>query len=129
MANIIHSIISFLFTLAIFLSFSWYALAGRDIPNTNPKISDKKLQPNSFLPPYDGTVLIPGFGRVVVPPKGSHVNPFTYNPITGTNNGNGLVIPDPGSGSGIGNIPGGDDTLVPNPGVEVPTGGTIPTPP
>ncbi|KAK4368542.1 hypothetical protein RND71_012334 [Anisodus tanguticus] len=122
------NIVSFLFILGIFLSFSCCALAGRDMPNTNPKISDKKLQPDSFIP-YDGTVLIPGFGRVVVPPKGSYVNPFTYNPITGTNTGSGLIIPNPGSGSGPGNIPGGDDTLVPNPGVEVPTGGTITAPP
>ncbi|MCD7467787.1 hypothetical protein HAX54_005406 [Datura stramonium] len=129
MANIIHSIFTLFFILNITsLSFSCYALAGRDIPNTNPKISDKK-QPDSFIP-YDGTVLIPGFGRVVVPPKGSHINPFTYNPITGTNTGTGLIIPNPGTGTGTGlNIPGGDDTLVPNPGVEVPTGGSIPAPP
>ncbi|KAH0651084.1 hypothetical protein KY284_030996 [Solanum tuberosum] len=130
MANIIHSIFSFFFIInIIFLSFSYYALGGRDIP----KINDKIIHPDTFMP-YDGTVLIPGIGRVVVPPIGTHVNPFTYNPITGSNNGNGLVIPIPGSGTGTGTgigtyIPGGDDTLVPNPGVEVPSGGTIPVPP
>ncbi|KAG5597087.1 hypothetical protein H5410_038319 [Solanum commersonii] len=126
MANIIHSIFSFFFIInIIFLSFSYYALGGRDIP----KINDKIIHPDTFMP-YDGTVLIPGIGRVVVPPKGTHVNPFTYNPITGSNNGNGLIIPIPGSVTGIGSyIPGGDDTLVPNPGVEVPSGGTIPVPP
>lgn len=124
MANITHSIFSFFLIFnIIFLSFSYYALAGRDIP----KINDKIKHPDTFMP-YDGTVLVPGFGRVVVPPKGSHVNPFTYNPITGSNNGNGLIIPDPGSVIGP-YIPGGDDTLVPNPGVEVPSGGTTPAPP
>ncbi|OIT32751.1 hypothetical protein A4A49_20135 [Nicotiana attenuata] len=109
-----YSIFSFILILnIILLSFSGHALGGRDIPNKSTKMSDKK-QPDSFIE-YDGTVLIPGFGRVVVPPKGSHFNPFTYNPVTGTNTGTGLIIP--------------------NPGVEVPaapgstTGGSIDVPP
>ncbi|CAN4103340.1 unnamed protein product [Withania somnifera] len=107
MANIIHSIFSLTFILNIVLvSFPCYTLAGRHITNTNPK------QPDCFIP-NDGTILIPGIGRVVVPPKGSHINPFTYNPITGTNTGNGF-IPNPGTGAGIG-IPGGDNKLIPKP--------------
>lgn len=123
MANITHSIFSFVFILnIIFLSFSCYALAGRDIP----KINDKIKHPDTFGT-NEGTVLIPGFGRVVVPPKGSHINPFTYNPITGSDNGNGLIIPNPGSGTGIGSyIPGGGNA---NSKAQVPSGGTIPVPP
>ncbi|KAM3222099.1 hypothetical protein P3L10_021369 [Capsicum annuum] len=116
MANTIHSIFPFFFILnIIFLSFSWHTVAMRDIPHTNPKISDMK-HPETFGS-YDGTVLIPGLGRVVIPPKGTQINPFTYNPITGTNTGNGFIL-NPGTGIGIGigtNIPGGDGTLFPHP--------------
>lgn len=112
MANYGHySIFSFILIILniILLSFSGHALGGRDIPNyKSTKISDKK-QPDSYIE-YDGTVLIPGFGRVVVPPKGSHFNPFTYNPITGTNTGTGFIIPNPGTGT---EIPGGGSISAP----------------
>ncbi|KAL2493825.1 putative cell wall protein [Forsythia ovata] len=124
-SNVGGGVLSFLFMLSIVLSVAGYAFAGRDIPKDS-KIIDKK-QPQWFG--YDGTVLIPGLGRYMVPKKGTHVNPFTYNPITGTNGGNGFSIPGFG-GAGGSNIPGGDDTFVPNPGVEVPNpvGGSIPAP-
>ncbi|CAI9773175.1 unnamed protein product [Fraxinus pennsylvanica] len=121
-------VLSFLFVLSIFLSIAGYAYAGRDIPKD---LKEDKKQPQWFG--YDGTVLVPGLGRYMVPKKGTIVNPFTYNPITGTNGGNGFSIPSFGGstgGAGGSNIPGGDDTFVPNPGVEVPNpaGGGIPTP-
>ncbi|CAK9157625.1 unnamed protein product [Ilex paraguariensis] len=77
------SILAFLFILNVLLSLSGHAHAGRDIPMNDSKNTDKK-QPESF---FDGSVLIPGFGRVMVPTEGSPFNPFTYNPVTGTNGG------------------------------------------
>ncbi|CAK9157627.1 unnamed protein product [Ilex paraguariensis] len=127
------SILAFLFILNVLLSLSGHALAGRDIPMNDSKNTDKK-QPESF---FDGSVLIPGFGRVMVPRIGSPFNPFTYNPVTGTNGGTGATIPGFGSipstgGTSSGSyVPGGDDTFVPNPGFEVPTpgsGSSIPAP-
>ncbi|CAH9071425.1 unnamed protein product [Cuscuta epithymum] len=110
-----------LFTIVL-SSFSVPAMAaGRGIPNEASKNVDKKLHPE-FLHGYDGTVLIPGFGRVVIPPKGQIVDPFNYNPITGkSGGGTGAINPFDGIiGGGSGYVPGGDDTLLPNPGVEVP---------
>lgn len=109
MANITHSIFSFLLIInIIFLSFSCYALARPGIP---------KIKYPNPVGSQGGTVLIPGIGRVVARPKVSRVNPIKYNPITGYNNGNGLIVPDPSrSGIGIGTyIPGGG---------KVPSGGT-----
>ncbi|VFQ83253.1 unnamed protein product [Cuscuta campestris] len=104
--------------------------AGRRIPG------DKK-QPE-FLPGYDGTVLIPGVGRVVVPPKGKKIDPFNYNPITGkSGSGTGIIGPFDGFiGAGSGNVLGGYNnapvfsgpvgTGVPNP--EDCAGGSLPPP-
>ncbi|KAL2474562.1 putative cell wall protein [Abeliophyllum distichum] len=121
-SNVGGGVVSFLFMLSIVLSVAGYAFAGRDIPK------DSKKQPQWFG--YDGTVLVPGLGRYMVPKKGTLVNPITYNPITGSNGGNGFSIPGFGGVGGGSNIPGGDDTFVPNPGVEVPNpvGGSIPAP-
>lgn len=121
------TVLTFLVILNVLLG---NAFAGRDIPK---KSSDDKLQPNLFID-HDGSVLVPGIGRFLVPKKNHHhklwFNPFTYNPITGKNGGNGLIIPTiPTGGIGTpGYIPGGDDTPVPNPGFEVPTG-ALPSPP
>ncbi|KAI5660801.1 hypothetical protein M9H77_20124 [Catharanthus roseus] len=124
---------------SIFLAFSLmfnilsdnYAFAGRDISGK------KKLNPHSFI--HDGTVLVPGLGRYYLFPRpGDHFNPFTYNPVTGTSGGGtGVSIPGIGGGSGSTGgagsyVPGGDDTLLPNPGVEVPNpsgGGASPSTP
>lgn len=103
---------------------------------TQPTLAGRGLLFASF----DGTVLIPGIGRVVVPPKFKKgfkkgFNPFTYNPVTGTGGGTtqvpsfGGIVGGSGGGSGRSYIPGGDDTFIPNPGVEVPVpGGSVPTP-
>ncbi|KAG8364672.1 hypothetical protein BUALT_Bualt18G0022900 [Buddleja alternifolia] len=76
------------------------------------------------------SAIVPSIGRFIVPKKGSHVNPFTYNPITGTNGGNGVSITGVGGSTGGSNyISGGDDATLPNPGVEVRTaGGAVPVP-
>lgn len=130
MAKTLRFACAFLFILA--LSSSRPAFAGRAMPNTESKNMDKK-QPE-FL--YDGTVLIPGIGRVVIPHH--KVDPFNYNPVTGRSGaGTGAINPIDGiigSGSaaaGSTYIPGNDDTFIPNPGFEVPNpaGGGLPTPP
>ncbi|CAG7866666.1 hypothetical protein BRARA_I04680 [Brassica rapa] len=75
------------------------------------------------------TILIPGVGRFLLPPKCK--KPFyPYNPVTGaplTGGSIGGKIPSFGGGQGGGTrtqLPGGDDTLVPNPGFETPTPAT-----
>ncbi|XP_019193054.1 PREDICTED: putative cell wall protein [Ipomoea nil] len=131
MAVTLRFICAFLSILV--LSSSHPAFAGRGMPNADSKnVADKK-QPEFLL--YDGTVLIPGFGRVVVPHK--KVDPFNYNPVTGRSGaGTGAINPIDdiiGSGNaaaGSTYIPGNDDTIIPNPGFEVPAaGGGLPTPP
>ncbi|KAL0733478.1 hypothetical protein Bca4012_009688 [Brassica carinata] len=72
------------------------------------------------------TILIPGVGRFLLPPKCKKPF-FPYNPVTGaplTGGSIGGEIPSYGGGQGGGTrtqLPGGDDTLVPNPGYETPT--------
>lgn len=130
MASIHRSIGAFLLILNVLLVSAGLALSGREIPIKSSKILDKK-QPESFIDIHDGSVLVPGLGRYIFPKPWSHFNPFTYNPVTGTNGGNGLTVPGMGStGSSTGHsyVPGGDDTFVPNPGVEVPVGGGNPAP-
>ncbi|KAL4585118.1 hypothetical protein LXL04_009733 [Taraxacum kok-saghyz] len=110
------------------------AMAGRDLPDKNLKKPEDVKHPETFY--YDRGYLIPGLGRGIKPKSLKGFNPFTYNPITGGNNGiPGLTVPGHGGGGDIGggsnlpgggdngggsNLPGGDDTLGPNPGVEVP---------
>ena len=121
-----YSILAFVVIVNIVFSS---ASAGRDMP----KDADEK-QPETFT--QEGSVLIPGIGRVMVPPKKKcfhkGVKPFTYNPVTGTNTGHGVSIPTlpaPTTGGPVPSyIPGGHDTTVPNPGFEVPTG-ALPSPP
>ena len=95
------------------------AIAAREVPNYSKDVDKKK--PESFIEP-DGSMLIPGIGRVMVPGFGSYI------PGDGS-------IPSGSIGSygftgGIGSyIPGGDDTFIPNPGVEIPNpagGGGVP---
>lgn len=101
---------SLLVLLVIFNVLLGQAIGARQVPNDSEKV-DKK-QPEWFIEP-DGSMLIPGIGRVMVPGYSS------YTPYDGS-------IPSGSTGSydftgGTGSfIPGGDDTFVPNPGFEVP---------
>ena len=98
-----------------------HTLAGHKTTKTSENTNIK--QPQTFIR-GDGSVLVPGFGRYMLPRKKckGH-NPFTHNPNTGTSEGAGGVG---GSSSGSGggephdSVPCGDDTFVPSPGVEVP---------
>ncbi|XP_059660974.1 putative cell wall protein [Cornus florida] len=121
---------SFLALLLVFNFVLAIAVQARDVP-TNSKTTDEKLQPEMFMH-HDGSVLIPGIGRVMLPPKFHQgFNPFTYNPVTGSSGGSGVGSTGSGGGTGRSYVPGGDDTFVPNPGVEVPIpggGGNLPAP-
>ncbi|XP_042519634.1 putative cell wall protein [Macadamia integrifolia] len=113
------------------------AVAGREIP-TKANVADKK-QPEWFID-SDGNVFIPGIGRVQVPAlagfhsfppySGGGTGDIGGGGNSGTGGGNsGTGSTEGGSPSTPGYVPGGDDTFVPNPGVEVPTGGGgVPTP-
>ncbi|KAL8188709.1 hypothetical protein R6Q57_029729 [Mikania cordata] len=118
MANALYSVLVLVFVFNVLASTT--TMAGRDLPNKNLKKTDDVKHPESFFY-YDRGYLIPGVGRGIKPKSKKGFNPFTYNPITGTNNGiPGFTVPNFGGGS---YLPGGDDTLVPNPGVEVPNPG------
>ncbi|KAK1412275.1 hypothetical protein QVD17_33391 [Tagetes erecta] len=127
MAKTLFSVImAFIFVFSLLISMT---MAGRNFPNTNtkkPHVVDVKHPENFFY--YDRGYLIPGLGRGIKPKSKKGFNPFTYNPITGSNTGFPTIsVPNIG---GTGNyLPGGDDTLVPNPGFEVPNpSGTNNTP-
>ncbi|KAJ0883524.1 putative cell wall protein [Helianthus annuus] len=97
-------------------------MAGRNIPNAKP---DDDKHTKSLLY-YDRGYLIPGVGRGITPKPNEGFNPVTYNPITGSNNGfPGITVPSVGGLGGGNYLPGGDDTLIPNPGFEVPIPGGI----
>ncbi|TXG55214.1 hypothetical protein EZV62_020470 [Acer yangbiense] len=106
------SLLAQIFILTILLAFSRQALAGRGIAE-DTKNADMK-QPEWLI--SDNSVLLPGIGRVMLPPvfRNPQHTPYTA-PYTGSTGG---------AGTGGSNVPGGDDTLVPNPGVETPNPGS-----
>ncbi|EXB62270.1 hypothetical protein L484_022158 [Morus notabilis] len=134
MAFKVQSLIAFLFSLCILLSMANEAVAGRSVPKEGADVK----QPEWLVDHHDGSVLIPGLGRVLLPPLHGHHglhkdhDHLYYNPITGTYSsgtgraplGHGIIPSTPRS-----YIPGGDDTLVPNPGFEVPIPGRSGGPP
>lgn len=90
-----------LFIVNILLAIAGQAVAGRHVSNSE---NVEMKQPEWLI--SEGTVLIPGIGRVTLPPFYKHLpfNPYNIAPIA--NSGN--------------HIPGG---VSPNPGVEVPNPG------
>ncbi|KAJ4729859.1 Cell wall protein [Melia azedarach] len=102
----VSSLLAQIFILSVLLA---QALAGRGDPKT-AKNADVK-QPEWLLK-SDHSLLIPGIGRVMLPPGlGTPYNPYTGGGSTG------------GTGATGGYLPGGDDTFVPNPGFEAPKPG------
>ncbi|KAK4769899.1 hypothetical protein SAY87_030431 [Trapa incisa] len=101
-------------------------VTARELP-AGPSKNDK-MQPQWLLDP-DGSLIIPGIGRVIVPTK---YRPYLHNIPNYGDGGRSINTPIGGVGGGYGGgtvmsppsrrgyIPGGDDTFVPNPGVEVP---------
>ncbi|KAL5581939.1 hypothetical protein UlMin_014381 [Ulmus minor] len=105
--NTNSSLPSLLLVLGIFLAIAGEALAGRTVPQSSKNVDKKEPE---FLH-HDRSVLIPGLGRILVPPV--HHGHLPHMPH----------IPHSGIGAGTPRpkyIPGGDDTFVPNPGYEVP---------
>ncbi|GFS31802.1 hypothetical protein Acr_00g0019280 [Actinidia rufa] len=93
-----------------------HTLASPKPPKSSENTDIK--QPQTFIR-GDGSVLVPDFGRYMLPRKKyKGLNPFTHNPNTGTSGGTGGVG---GSSSGSGggephnSVSGGDDTFIPNP--------------
>ncbi|KAK8537208.1 hypothetical protein V6N13_042153 [Hibiscus sabdariffa] len=100
--------------IGILLAISGQAVAARDMP----KNDDQMMHPE-FLK-HDRSVLIPGLGRVLLPPVLKHHHAHTV--ISGGHIGFGGGHSGSTTG-GSSQIPGGDDTFVPNPGFEVPIPG------
>lgn len=122
------ALLALLLVFSILLATTDHTIAGRETPKHSENADKKQPQ---FLVDTDGSFLVPGIGRFMFPKKGHGFNPFTYNPVTGTSGGSaggGFGGSSSGTGGGASHsyVPGGDDTLVPNPGVEVPSGGGTP---
>ncbi|KAK7401974.1 hypothetical protein VNO78_13883 [Psophocarpus tetragonolobus] len=100
------SFLALLIITTLLLVTAWQTVAGRHIGPENSNKGDKK-EPQFLFPP-DG--YIPGIGRVELPPF------FVFTPQN----------PDIGGSvpAAHGNVPGGDDSFVPNPG----SGGGVPVP-
>lgn len=116
----LSSLLAFLVVFNVLLAVSEQAAAGRDIPSNNANNDD--IKESEWFLKHDRSFLIPGVGRVMAPPLHSRLR---FPPIRG-NTGAGVS----GGAPPARHIPGGDDTFVPNPGVEVPIpgGGGVPTP-
>ncbi|KAI4322639.1 hypothetical protein L6164_022314 [Bauhinia variegata] len=124
------SFLAFLLIFNILLATTWQISARHNIAKNSKTQGDKK-EPQ-WLFHSDGSVYIPGVGRVALP----HNNLLTPNtPLPGGSGGAGSTpdTPLPGGSGGVGPphsyVPGGDDTFVPNPGYELPnpgSGGGVP---
>ncbi|XVE66225.1 hypothetical protein DITRI_Ditri08aG0063300 [Diplodiscus trichospermus] len=110
--NLSNLLLAQVFFVSILLAIAGEALAKRDIPS-NPKYDDQMKQPEWLK--HDRSVLIPGLGRVMLPPLKPH------KPHTGSIGRN--IGGQTGGTGRNGQIPGGDDTFVPNPGFEAPIPG------
>ncbi|KAI8551749.1 hypothetical protein RHMOL_Rhmol06G0210700 [Rhododendron molle] len=124
------TLLALLLVFSVLLAITDHTIAGRKTPKHSKNADMKQPQ---FLVDKDGSFLVPGIGRFMFPKKGHGFNPYTYNPVTGTSGGSAGGVGGSSSGTGGGAshsyVPGGDDTLIPNPGVEVPSGGGSPSAP
>ncbi|XVF66874.1 hypothetical protein PTKIN_Ptkin10aG0073500 [Pterospermum kingtungense] len=107
--------ISSLFLARLLLVSILLAIVGQAVANRNTPKDDGQMKQPEFLHKHDRSVLIPGLGRVLLPPVVKHHKPYTGS-IGGIGGATGGV-------GGTGYVPGGDDTFVPNPGFEVPNPG------
>ncbi|KAJ9170992.1 hypothetical protein P3X46_019047 [Hevea brasiliensis] len=114
-----------LIALLVLFAISRHAIAGRQIPMKTNQIpentKDVDLKQSKFLfkslhdKYHDNSFLIPGIGRVMVPPAFSVPS---YGPHRGIGGIGGIGGSIPGTG---GSIPGGDDAFIPG-------GGSVPAP-
>ncbi|KAK8493669.1 hypothetical protein V6N13_046681 [Hibiscus sabdariffa] len=117
MASKISSLfVGLLFALGILLAISGQAIAARDVPK-----NDDQMKHPEFLK-HDRSVLIPGLGRVLLPPVFKHHHLHSTSSGGHTSSSSSSHSGDTSTG-GNSQIPGGDDTFVPNPGFEVPIPG------
>ncbi|GMJ06432.1 hypothetical protein HRI_004312400 [Hibiscus trionum] len=100
-------ILSSLFVGLLFAVGILLAVSGQAIDMSK---NDDQMKHPEFLK-HDRSFLIPGLGRVLLPPVFKHHHPHSTSHSGGTSTG------------GNNQIPGGDDTFVPNPGFEVPIPG------
>ncbi|KAE8727392.1 putative Peroxisomal membrane protein [Hibiscus syriacus] len=110
--------VGLLLAVGILLAISDQANAARDMPK-----NDGQMKHPEFLK-HDRSVLIPGLGRVLLPPVFKHHHP--HSTIGGGHAASGGSSGGYSGGTSTGEnsqIPGGDDTFVPNPGFEVPIPG------
>ncbi|KAK8657279.1 hypothetical protein V6N13_035529 [Hibiscus sabdariffa] len=106
--------VALVFAVDILLAISRQAFTARDMPK-----SDDQMMYPKFLK-HDRSVLIPGLGRVLLPPVFKHHHAHTVS----SGGHIGFSVGYSGSTTGgSSQIPGGDDTFVPNPGFEVPIPG------
>ncbi|GMI99678.1 hypothetical protein HRI_003637100 [Hibiscus trionum] len=92
-------------------------IAARDVPK-----NDDQMKHPEFLK-HDRSVLIPGLGRVLLPPVFKHHHPHTTSSGGHIGSSGGYIGSSGSTTGGSSQIPGGDDTFVPNPGFEVPIPG------
>ncbi|GER43621.1 cell wall protein [Striga asiatica] len=64
-------------TIFLLTSLTVHIANGREFPTESAHLHPE------WAGHFDRSVLIPGIGRVIFPKKGSHANPFTYNPVIG----------------------------------------------
>ncbi|KAJ7981423.1 Cell wall protein [Quillaja saponaria] len=80
---------SFLAVLLVFnvlLALAGHAVARRNTPKSSKNLDKKQPQ---FLIDSDGSFLIPGIGRVVLPPKYTHL---PFGPFTGHTGAGGIGL-------------------------------------
>ncbi|KAK8473950.1 hypothetical protein V6N13_077308 [Hibiscus sabdariffa] len=111
--------VGLLLAVGILLAISGQAIAARDVPK-----NDDQMKHPEFLK-HDRSVLIPGLGRVLLPPVFKHHH--LHSTSSGGHTGSSISTSSSHSGGtstgGNSQIPGGDDAFVPNPGFEVPIPG------
>ncbi|CAN8270988.1 unnamed protein product [Cochlearia groenlandica] len=122
MASSLAAVSVVLLSMIVLIGSMEQVTGARHIPKSHKTTGDVKHPEFLVTIEPKPTILIPGVGRFLLPPKCK--KPFRpYNPVTGAPLTGGS-FPTYGGGQGSGTrtqLPGGDDTLVPNPGSEAPT--------
>lgn len=118
MAQRVYSFFALVLIFNILLVTNCQAVSGRNFAKNSD--NDDKKEPQFLFKHDHGKLHFPSIGHFGFPPH-SGITP--NNPFIGGTGGSGT------SGSGSGStghsyVPGGDDTSVPNPGVEVPIPGS-----
>ncbi|XP_058759526.1 putative cell wall protein [Vicia villosa] len=126
MAQRAYSFFALLLIFNILFVTNWQAVAGRNFAKNSD--NDDKKEPQFLFKHDHGKLHFPSIGHFGFPPY-SGLTP--NNPVNGGTGGSGSLGSGSSSGSGSESgstghsyVPGGDDTSIPNPGVEVPIPGS-----